>query len=99
MGLATEKNFPSFFAMAFSECHTVSAPVDDQMPRPFQPAFGSSIRPSMPRGWNPASGYGTRITTGWFLSGSHAMSESDPVPVVMGTFSPRPRVLNWSTQL
>ena len=33
-----------------------------QIPLPFQPAFGSSMRPSMPRLWKPI-GYGTRIVT------------------------------------
>ena len=33
------------------------------------------------------------------VSGSSARSESDVDPVAIGTFSPKPSVLNWSTQL
>ena len=57
------------------------------------------MRPSRPLGWQPARGYGTRMTTVSPVSGSKATNESEPVPVAIGTFSPRPRVSNWSTQL
>ena len=51
-----------------------------------------------PRLWNPI-GYGTRIMTHCFVSGLNASSESEPEPLAIGVFAPRPSVLNWSTQL
>ena len=78
-------------------CHITWPAYADHSPRPFQPAFGSSMRPSMPLGWNPM-GYGTRsITTVPF--GSRAFSESELLPRVSGTLSPSPPVLNWSTKV
>src|SRR5215217_6053810 len=52
-------------------------------PRPFHPAFGSSIRPSSHFVKKPV-GYGTRMTTHWpSLSASNA---SDSLPVLIGVF-------------
>ena len=51
------------------------------------------MRPSMPRLWK-AIGNGTRIITHCFLSGRKAISESEFEPLTIGTFSPRPSVLN-----
>src|SRR5215471_4742931 len=67
-----------------------------QTPRPFQPAFGSSMRPSIHLAKKP-SGYGTRILT--HLPSTHAISDSLALPVAIGTLAPRPDVLNWSTQV
>ena len=39
------------------------------------------------------------MTTVSPVCGSNATSESEPVPVAIGTFSPSPSVSNWSTQL
>src|SRR5215467_5362170 len=65
-------------------------------PRPFQPAFGSSIRPSIHLAKKP-SGYGTRMLT--HLPSTQAISDSLALPVAIGTLAPRPEVLNWSTQV
>jgi hypothetical protein len=65
-------------------------------PRPFHPAFASSMRPSSHLVKNP-SGYGTRITTQ--RPSCSASKPSDALPVLIGVFAPSPDVLNWSTQV
>jgi hypothetical protein len=62
-------------------------------PRPFQPARGSSMRPSSPLAKKP-SGYGTRMVVNWPLAGFSASSESEPLPVRIGVFAPSPNVSN-----
>src|SRR5262249_35815435 len=62
-----------------------------QRPRPFQPPLGSSIRPSIHLVKNPV-GYGTRRTTHW--PSLNASRPSAALPVLMGTFAPRPSALN-----
>src|SRR5215475_1894321 len=64
--------------------------------RPFQPALGSSMRPSMYLAKKP-SGYGTRMLT--HLPSTSAMIDSFALPVAIGVLAPRPEVLNWSTQV
>src|SRR6185295_708933 len=62
--------------------------------RPFQPPFGSSMRPSAHLAKKPI-GYGTRNVTNLpFTSAKYA---SLVLPVANGTFSPRPKILNQST--
>src|SRR5215831_11975322 len=67
-----------------------------QMPRPFQPALGSSMRPSRPRVKN-GIGYGRRNTVNFSVFGSNINNESDVVPVTMTISLPSPSVSNWST--
>ena len=64
--------------------------------RPFQPAFGSSMRPSRPLAKNPI-GYGTRNSMIW--PPTSACSESDWLPVSNGTLAPSPKMLCWSTHM
>src|SRR5260370_39154748 len=65
-------------------------------PRPFQPPFGSSMRPSIHLA-NKPSGYGTRMLT--HLPSASAISDSLALPVASGTLLPRPNVFCWSTQV
>src|SRR6266566_9537305 len=53
-----------------------------QMPRPFHPARGSSMRPSTPRVEN-GIGYGRRKTVNFFVFGSNINNESEVVPVTI----------------
>src|SRR5579864_2565139 len=79
-----------------SRWNGVRLPSVDQRARPFQPAFGSSMRPSIYFEKKP-SGYGTRMLT--HLPSTSAKSDSLALPVAIGTLLPRPDVLNWSTQV
>src|ERR1700749_4398964 len=75
--------------LPFSRWNGVRLPSVDQRARPFQPAFGSSMRPSIHLAKKP-SGYGTRILT--HLPSTSAISDSLALPVASGTLSPRPEV-------
>src|SRR5882724_8948588 len=70
--------------------HGVRSPFVLHSPRPFQPAFGSSIRPSRPLAKKPI-GYGTR--TRIIRPSLSAAKPSCRFAVEIGTFSPRPAVL------
>ena len=50
VGRWTPVHLPFSYCMPSSECQTVSWALPEKTPRPFQPASGSSIRPSTPRG-------------------------------------------------
>ena len=71
-------------------CQLPNAPMFAHIPRPFQPASGSSMRPSIPFVKNPI-GYGTRSTTN--SPSTRPMSASELLPVRNGTFAPSPSVL------
>src|SRR5437016_11602019 len=51
-----------FMPLPPSTCHGARSPLEVHRPRPFQPAFGSSMRPSSPLAKKPI-GYGTRKLT------------------------------------
>src|SRR5437868_6367830 len=78
-----------------SICCGVRLPDVTHSARPFQPAFGSSMRPSSPLAKKPI-GYGTRNSTN--SPDRKSCNESDWLPVSNGTFAPSPRMLCWSTQ-
>jgi len=80
----------------FSVCIRPSVLFDAHSPRPFHPAFGSSIRPSSPR-VNMPTGDGVRRTVNFSFDGSKTTNESRLVPVRITMFSPMPSVLNRST--
>src|SRR5216684_866819 len=82
------------FPPSFS--HGVRSPFVLHSPRPFQPALGSSIRPSKPFAKKP-SGYGMRSMT--ICPSLSATKPSLRLAVEIGTFSPSPSVLCWSTQV
>src|SRR5882672_6861370 len=69
---------------------TVRVPDVVHRPLPFQPALGSSTRPSTSLVLKP-SGYGTRRST--ILPSTTASSDSAPLAEAIGTFAPSPRVL------
>jgi hypothetical protein len=71
---------------------------DTHRPRPFQPAFASSMRPSSPR-VNMPRGYGVRMIVNFSVPGLNTSSESELVPVRITMSLPSPSVLNWSTQM
>ena len=70
--------------------NSVRVPDVVHRPRPFQPAFGSSMRPSTFLVKKP-SGYGTRMSTN--LPSTIASSDSPPLACAIGTLAPRPSVL------
>src|SRR5262249_59410810 len=80
----------------FSLWNTVRVPEVVHRPRPFQPAFGSSMRPSTFLVKKP-SGYGTRRSTN--LPSTIASSDSPPLVSAIGTSLPRPSVFSRSTQM
>src|SRR5215475_13843491 len=75
--------------------NTVRVPVVVQSPRPFQPVFGLSMRPSTFLLKKPI-GYGIWMLTNLPLTS--AKSPSLPLASAIGTFDPRPSVLYRSTQ-
>src|SRR4029077_8965981 len=79
-----------------STSHGVRSPLVLHSPRPFQPAFGSSIRPSKPLA-KKLSGYGIRSMI--ICPSLSAAKPSLRLAVEIGTFSPSPTVLWWSTQV
>src|SRR5712692_1202748 len=78
------------FSVPPSLWNTVRVPDMVHSPLPFQPAFGSSMRPSTILALKP-SGYGTPRST--ILPSTTASSDAAPLAEAMGTFAPSPRVL------
>ena len=76
--------------------HGVRSPFVLHRPRPFQPAFGSSMRPSKPLA-KKLSGYGMRSMI--ICPSLSAAKPSLRLAVEIGMFSPSPTVLWWSTQV
>src|ERR1700694_4165044 len=70
--------------------HGTRSPLVLQRPRPFQPAFGSSMRPSRPLAKKPR-GDGMRSIT--ICPSLRATDPSLRLAVEIGMFSPRPTVL------
>src|SRR5215510_12705272 len=70
--------------------HGTRSPLVLHSPRPFQPAFASSMRPSRPLAKKPI-GYGMRNMT--ICPSLSATKPSLRLAVEIGTFSPRPNVL------
>src|SRR6185503_2911404 len=70
--------------------HGVRSPLVLHSPRPFQPAFGSSMRPSRPLAKKPI-GYGMRSIT--ICPSFSATKPSLRLAVEIGTLGPSPAVL------
>src|SRR5438067_12449006 len=77
------------FSLPPSRWNIVRVPEVDQRLLPFQPVFGSSMRPSTFLGKNPL-GYGMRKVMS--LPSTRAKMESLRLPIAMGTLRPRPNV-------
>src|SRR2546425_6488819 len=84
------------FSLPPSRWNIVRVPEVDHRLLPFQPAFGSSMRPSTFLGKNPL-GYGMRNVTSF--PSTSAKMESLRLPIAMGMLRPRPNVFDRSTHV